>query len=431
MGGNPCALQLLKDQIMDLAPLYISNYQAINPDISIEIDTLARCCEGYTDIDTWAKSITDSINTRFSGRENLILIGHSMGGKAALYAVANDIGDISDKVMAVVTINSPVRVLSQYYVPGGGPMYEYCRTTLLGSDEGVCSSLAEYDSSEDGAKISETKHWLAFASAEPAPLSPLYDRTGVDVWPRNMDDGTVPLPAQFTEDADVIYYGEYGHSDIAKMDEPSMFIANKILGYIFGYPIECSVLARTGSLEHEADWLLGTDQWVDIVGGIAAESGTIRHTNSSLYKWQEWEDIFGEQIEGDTRAYSHVRLSSLPLITGLNNVSWLSPESKADFRIKVKSQAAPLTSIEIDWTIYKSSLFPPGQDRSFYDIEMTEGTPLASIRHASWMRNNPSNPVFWIWSEAQSPFRWFKAEWSIYQKEKRLRKIIDEIPSTG
>lgn len=413
-----------------MAPVYISNYEVANPDVSIEINTLARCYEGYTDIDSWAKNVTEAINTRFRDRENLILVGHSMGGKVALYAVANNIGNISDKVMAVVTINSPIRVLSQYYVPGGGPMYEYCRTTLLGSDDGVCASLATYDSSEDGAKISQTKHWLAFASAEPAPLSQLYDRTGVDVWPRNMDDGIVPLPAQFTEDADVIYYGVYAHSDIGKMEEPSKFLANQILRYIFGEAIECSVPARTGSLEHEADWLLGTDRWVDIVGGVIAESGTIQHTNSSFYKWQEWEDIIGEEIEGDIRAYSNVKLTSIPLITSIERVSWLTPRDKTDLRIKVKNQAAPLTSIKIDWTIYKSGLFPQGNERSFYDIEMTEGTPLASISHAAWMSDDAANPVFSIWSEAQSPFRWFKAEWMIYQKEERARNIISKIKPT-
>jgi len=35
--------------------------------------------------------------------------------------------------------------------------------------------------------------------------------------------------------------------------------------------------------------------------------------------------------------------------------------------------------------------------------------------------------VIWVRSHAQSPFRWFEAEWSIYQRETRIVKIIDEI----
>ncbi|MFC1953225.1 esterase/lipase family protein [Chloroflexota bacterium] len=431
MGGTPCTLQLLSDQILELAPLYTTSYETENPSISIEVNTLERCYSGYADIHTWANNITDAIDKRFKDKKNLILIGHSMGGKAALYAVANNIGNISEKVAAVVTINSPIRSLSQYYVPGGGPMFEYCRTTLLGSDNGVCASLATYDSSRDGAIVSENKHWLALVSSEPAPLSTLFDRTGVDVWPRNMDDGTVPLPAQFTENADVVYYGEYSHSDFASINGPGKFVANQILRYIFGEPIECSVYARSGSLEHEADWLLGTDQWTDIVGGIVATTGTIEHTNNYFYKWQEWEDIIGEYIEGDKRAYSHVSLSSLPIVSGIKQVSWLTLENENDLRINVQSQAAPLSSVNINWTIYKSGLFPPEKSRTFYDIEMTEGTPLAGIRYAAWLDDSPDNPVFWIWSEAQSPFRWFKVEWRIYQKETRLVNIINEITTNN
>ncbi|MFC1988404.1 esterase/lipase family protein [Chloroflexota bacterium] len=431
LGGNPCAFQLLTDQIMDLIPLYIDNYETAHPNTSIEVNTLSRCYSGYVDIHTWAKNITDAINIRFKDRRNLILVGHSMGGKAALYAVANNIGNISEKVVAVVTINSPIRSLSQYYVPGGGPMFEYCRTTSLGSDEGACLSLADYDSSQDGAIVSENKHWLAFISSEPAPLSPLFDRTGVDVWPRNMDDGTVPLRAQFTENADVVYYGIYGHSDITRIDEPSKLLANQIIRYIFGESIECSVITRTGSFEHEADWLLGTDHWTDIAGGVIADTGTIKHTNKYFYKWQKWEDIIGKHIEGDMRAYSHISLSSLPVVSDIKQVSWLTLENESDLRINVQSQAAPLTSVNIDWTIYKSGLLPQERDRTFYDIEMTEGTPLAGIRYASWLSESPNNPVFWVWSEAQSPFRWFKVEWSVYQKEKRLINIIGEITSTA
>ncbi len=427
MGGNPCSFQALSDQITEVLPFFIARYQEEHPDVTVEVNMLTRCYPGYADIYTWSKSVTDSINEHFGDKDNLILVGHSMGGKTALFAAAHNIGFITERVAAVITINSPIKNLDQYYVPGGGPMLNYCRTTLLGSDEGVCDSLAFYDSSEDGLKVSRDKHWLAFVSSESAPLSPKYDRTGVDVWPRNMDDGVVPLSAQLSDGADVIYYGEYGHSDVSTIDKATWILANNILFYIFGFPIECSVLARSGTMEHEADWLLGTDRWSDIVGGTATANGTIVHTNPYFYKWQEWEDIVGSCEEGSERSYSHVHLASLPVITSIKQAQWVDTDNTADCRLAISSVAGPLTTVKVEWTVFSSGLFTEGHERTFYDVKIRRGTPLASISNVSWWQDDPLNPVIWVRSHAQSPFRWFEAEWSIYQRETRIVKIIDEI----
>ncbi|MFC1949572.1 esterase/lipase family protein [Chloroflexota bacterium] len=428
MGGNPCTFQLMSDQIKDLIPAYIYRYQRMYPGTEIRVDTLSRCYPGYVGIATWAENVVDSINTRFSGKDNIILIGHSTGGKVALYAAARNTGNIADRVAAVVTINSPVRRLNQYYVPGGGPMEDYCRTTLLGSDQGVCNSLAVYDSSEDGLIVSQTKDWLAFVSSEEAPLSRQYDRSGVDVWPRNRDDGIVPLPAQFSDGADVVYYGEYGHSDVALLDEPSRLVADQILRYVFGDPIECSVPVRNGTLEHEADWLLGTDRWYDIVGGVVSSNGSILHKNHLYFQWQEWEDVVGDCSGDDIRAYSYVRLSSLPVLTSIQSAYWFSADDAGDCRLKIRSRMAPLMSVKVDWAVYQSGLLPSDTKRTFYDVEITEGTSLASIRHVAWLHDDdPCNPLIRIWSEAQSPFRWFKASWRIYQTEERTSYIMHRL----
>jgi len=47
----------------------------------------------------------------------------------------------------------------------------------------------------------------------------------------------------------------------------------------------------------------------------------------------------------------------------------------------------------------------------------------------SWVTNDPRDLRALVWSEAESPFRWFQAEWRIYFKEIRQRKVIDEIPA--
>jgi hypothetical protein len=164
-----------------------------------------------------------------------------------------------------------------------------------------------------------------------------------------------------------------------------------------------------------------------MVGGIVASTGIIQHKNHSFYKWQEFEDSVGEQVEGDIRAHSRIHLLSLPVLTSINEARWLISDNADDFRLKIKSRAAPLTSVKIDWTIYSSGLFPPDRERAFYNVEISEGTPLTGIRYVAWLNDDPRDPIIWIWSEAQSPFRWFKAKWYIYQKEIRQITIINKI----
>ena len=428
MGGNPCAFQNITDRINELLPYFIDRYQEKNTGISVKVNTLDRCYPAYVDINTWANNIADSINKHFEGKDNLILIGHSMGGKTALFATAQNVGNITDRVAAVITINSPIKKLDDYYVPGGGPMADFCRTAQLGNDKGACDSAAFYDSSADGLKVSREKRWLAFISAESTPLSSLYNQGGLDPWPRNLDDGAIPLPAQFSEGADVVYYGEAQHSEVGAKDTTSLFLANNIMFYIFGYEIEFSVPARSGIIEHEADWLLGTDQWSDIVGGIATANGTIIHRNPSFYKWEQWEDIIGKCEPGDERSYSHIHLDSVPILTSIRGASWVNSANASDCRLRVSTSAAPLSTVKADWTIFSAGLLPVETPRSFYDIEIIKGTPLASITDVKWWKDDPLNPVIWIRSQAQSPFRWFEARWTTYKKENRIVNVINDIP---
>ena len=428
MGGSPCSLQLLSDRIVARLPLYTPRYEQENPNTTIRVNTLIRCYPGYVDIQTWANNIADSIEKHFHGKDNLILIAHSMGGKAALYAVTHNIGGLANKVAVVVTINSPIKSLNRYHVPGGGPILDYCRTALLGSDQGICNSIDTYDSSQDGNWVGANKHWLAFISSERAPLSPQFDRAGVDTWPRYMDDSIVPISAQYSDGADIIYYGEYGHSDFGVTDEVAEYMADQILRYLFGRSIECCVFSRGGILEHTADWLLGTDYWNDIVGEVIASSGSLIHSNESYTRWQEWEDVVGESLPGDRKSSSRVRQVSLPLLTSIEEVRWFSSSNLEDFRLYLRTRAAPRSTVKVDWVVYQKGLLPVGTKRAYYEVEITNGTPLTGIRHASWGTDNPHDVRLRLWSEAQSPFRWFKAIWKVYHKESRTRNIIYEIP---
>ena len=427
MGGSPCALQRLSDWIKKTVGNYIYVYQQTYPDTKFEINTLSRCYPGYASIDEWANNIADSIEDHFAGRDNLILVGHSMGGKTALYMVANDVRGMRDKVAAVITINSPIKKLADYYVPGGGPVVNYCQTVLLGSDEGVCMSVTHYDSSLDGKWVGENKHWLAFVSAENAPLSLQFDRTGVDPWPRDMDDGVVPISAQYADGADIVYYGEYEHSEFSTSDAVSETLANYIMRYLFGYSIECAVLLDQGTFEHEADWLLGKDHWDEIYGEVLVDEGVVNFRNESFFRWADWEEIVGELIPGDRRSSAVIRQTSIPLLSNIREARWLTTDNPEDARIYLNLSAAPRTTIEVEWAIYLTPLLPETTPRGFYEVYITDGTPLVAITRTSWATDDPRDPRIRVWSEAHSPFRWFTAEWRTYYLETRQKNIVSEI----
>jgi len=429
MGGNACDFQLLSDSIKEQLPAYIRDYEQAHPGTKIQIDTLQRCYPGYVDVKTWANNIADSINKHFKNKKNLILVGHSMGGKASLYATAHNVGNLTDKVAMVITVNSPIKSLNQYFVAGGGSALNYCQTVWSRLDKGICDSLAQYDSGQDGSWVSHHKHWLAFISGEAAPLSEQFDAGGVDGWPRNMDDGIVPISAQYCDEADVIYYGNYGHSELEELDKVAEPMADQILHYLFGGQIECSVFVKGGNFEHEADWLLGTDRWEDIVGEVPAASGKLQHRNESYLHWQEWEDVVGECLpESKRSSYQVNRVKSFPLLTSVEESRWLSLDSPEDCQLYIRTRAAPRNSVQVDWTIYRQGLLPEGTKRDQYEVEITTATPLTSIKRVTWATENPRDTRLRIWSEAESPFRWFEARWRVYTKQSRQRKVIDEIP---
>ena len=94
----------------------------------------------------------------------------------------------------------------------------------------------------------------------------------------------------------------------------------------------------------------------------------------------------------------------------------------------MRTRAAPRSSVEVDWSIYQQGLLPAGIERDHYEVEIVTGTPLTRIEGVSWATDEPLDLRLRVWSEAERPFRWFKAEWRVYSKESRQRKVIDEIP---
>ncbi len=292
--GNAADMQLLSDSVEEQSKEYFSLYAQNNPGVSVQLNSLLRSYPNNVDLLTWATNIADAINTHFSGKSDLILVGHSMGGKAALYAVAHNVKGLADKVAAVVTINTPVKALNSYFIAGDGSARDYCRLRWLLSDVGVCSSLGDYDSSADGAAVAASKHWLAFISGETAPLSPQFDFGGVDGYPRDMDDGLVPIDAQYTDAADTIYYGQHAHSEVETQSNVTQFIADRILRYIFGGTVECTApTGRGGTFEHKAGILPINYSWNDTFGETPDGNGTIIRQNSSGYTHKAGRMLWG------------------------------------------------------------------------------------------------------------------------------------------
>jgi pimeloyl-ACP methyl ester carboxylesterase len=426
-GGNACSMQRLADAINERLPAYITEYEQANPGTEVRANVLLRCYPNDVDIETWADNIAESIDNYLPDKQNLVLIGHSMGGKAALYAVANDVGGLADKTAMVVTINSPIRSLQQYYFTGGASLLDYYRTLGMISDQGVSNSIIYYDSAEDGRWVAAARHWLAFIAGESAPFSPQFNVGGVDTMPRNMDDNIIPISAQYTDRADVVYYGEHSHNDFANLDEVSGSIAEQVLRYIFGGEIECSVLVRGGNLEHAAGWLPGTDYWEDVVGEVLVSSGSLQHKNESFFRWQEWEDVVGESPLGSTRSSYRIVLNKVfPFGTSVEEARWLNPDDTSDCQLYLKTRAAPRSTVRVDWQTYRQGLLAE-TERDHYEVEIVTGTPLTTVRYVSWLSGDLRDLRLRISSEAERPFRWFKAEWRVYAKESRYRQVIDEM----
>jgi pimeloyl-ACP methyl ester carboxylesterase len=428
-GGNASAMQLLSDTILEEIEPYVLAYEEAHPEIDVQVDIMNRSYPSDVDMETWANNIADSIGRHFHGKQNIILIGHSAGGKAALYAVANNVGGITEKVAMVVTINTPIKPMGRYYVTGGASVIDYCRARWLLADRGICDSISDYDSSDDGSWVASNKHWLSFISSESAPSSAQFDFGGVDAWPRNMDDSTIPISAQYSDAADVVYYGEHGHSDFTNSDEVAGFMAGQILDYVFGGTIDCSVFVRSDTFEHKANWLLGTDYWEDILGTVLMDSGRLEHFNESYFWWQEWEDVVGMECQEESMRSNYQVSAVNPFLffTGVSDSRWFVSYNSRDCRLYIQSWAAPRNRVKVDWEIDRQGLLPEGVERDHYEVEIFTGTPLTGIKYVSWLTDNPRDVRLRVMSQAESPFRWFRAEWRVYAKEPRERQVINEL----
>ena len=89
--------------------------------------------------------------------------------------------------------------------------------------------------------------------------------------------------------------------------------------------------------------------------------------------------------------------------------------------------AAPKSSVQVDWSVYEAGLLPAGISRDHYEVEIDTGTQFTRIGQVNWETGDSSDIRLRILSQAQRPFRWFKAQWRVYYEENRNRQIIDTL----
>jgi hypothetical protein len=423
-------MQPLQDGITDQLSEYVAEWKKANPGFKVQLNVLNRSYPNMVDTATWGRNIADTVNKRFPNLDNLILIGHSMGGKSAIYAVSHNLSGIGDRTSLVITINSPIRDLNSYYITGGGKVMDYYKTNFFMSDQGLVTSVASYDSSADGLAVSKQHRWLALISASTAPTSTIFSYvSGIDPAPRDMDDGLVPFTAQYADGADVIYYGVHKHGEVTSLQDVADLVAGNILDYVFGKEVQLSNFVDGGKFSHNADWLLGNDSWTNTVGEWSGNSSVIKHTNTSFTKWQTWEDTIGERNPNIPRSSFSVKRTSLPVLSGVIEARWLNPNDPSDARIYVKTRAAPRSTVSAQAGIYLVRFLPPGMLRSYSEVRISGGTPLTDITSVKWTSMDPRDLRITISSTAQSPFRWFTAEWRVYGTITVKRDIIGSIPS--
>lgn len=165
--------------------------------------------------DIWASNIASAITNPENIPEGakIVLIGHSMGGKAALYAVAANVGGITSRVARIITYNTPYLPLNQFRfnkaLAPSGTFLDGCTLFLpsLGipfiTTPALCKSLAEHDSTKDVAVITQAHNIEVYAlyQGEREAASPDCDipqslPVKWDLYPDHVDDGLVPVDAQ-------------------------------------------------------------------------------------------------------------------------------------------------------------------------------------------------------------------------------------------
>jgi pimeloyl-ACP methyl ester carboxylesterase len=325
--GEPFHMEPLKDKIEELLHEQGLELNHWNPDLP-----------NSDSLEDWSSNVANAIN-EWGTHERIVIVGHSFGGKVAIYAVYNDIGGMRDKVDTVITVNSPIRKYEGVYYNAYARSYRYpdFLISLFAKEIGCekTDSLKDVfisDCTDEANWVANNKRWLSIVSGERYPNDKKCNWGNVDLFPRDMDDGLVPLSAQYTDQADTVYYGVYRHDALFEnLSEGGGrdIITEIIVKYLLGEELEYSVLTCSGEYHHRADIWPGKDVWDDEVGQMG------------------------------TKERSHYEVEILPCttpLTGIESMEWKTPDPN-DLRINIKSYAySPWMFIKIRWRIYHKTM---------------------------------------------------------------------------
>ena len=199
-------------------------------------------------VDTWAHNVAEKITT-WDPSEDIVIVGLSMGGKVAVHLTANERFGVQDQIDSVITINSPLKSFDRYYNAFFGYQYPsfllpFMGTTVMdySKPDGFIDVIT-FDSCSEAEWIASEKELLTFISGEPSPADPLFDGGFGDMFSRVLDDGTVPLPAQYIDEATVVYYGVKQHESVFRdLEENGArdVIAKTIVDFLLGNQIMVS-----------------------------------------------------------------------------------------------------------------------------------------------------------------------------------------------
>jgi len=325
MPETPNVLIPLKEKINDLFD-----------DQGINLDFCYPHLPDSESVDTWADNVAREINN-WNPNGDIVIVGLSMGGKVAVHLTADDSFGVQDRIDSVITINSPLKSFDRYYNAFFGYHYPsfllpFMGTTVMNyiKPDGFIDVIT-FDSSNEAAWIASEKELLTFISGESSPADPLFDGGFGDMFPRVLDDGTVPLPAQYVEGSTVFYYGVKQHeavfrdlNDGGARDK----IAETIVDFLLGNSIMQSSKINSGTVFFNRQGLFSEDSFQKIV----SQEDMIEYNR----------DHFEIQISEESSLFHQALVSA----------EWASEDSK-ELSLKISGfNLRPFSEIIIDWLVY-------------------------------------------------------------------------------
>jgi hypothetical protein len=443
--GEPLSMTPLRDTLASKLKSKIAVYEQNNPGMNIQVNTWIPNLDNDESVSSWADNIANFVNDSLPDKENLILIGHSMGGKSAIYAVYNNSG-LKAKTLSVITINSPIEKMSNYKPITGYNIWEnFCDAWLNGQthdtgtgDNGVCASVAHHDSRDEARWIAQEKHLLMFISGELHPNSGQCDLPPefpiFDGLPRDQDDNLFPMSAQCVPEADVVYYGPYCHCALQDQDPAARnFMAETIASYVFGDLIGCSVLVREGNYDHKSAWGVETATWEDIRGDVLTCEGSWHRLCRSAPACFWNHQIVGCNPcpVGDERSrYEVYKSYPSDLWAFVDTYDWESSSDVNDCRIYFDARAESDNRLTVNWAVYRKGLLPCETPRDHYEVRVIDcNSHTTGISWARWETVNANDCRIRISSYAWEGTFWLSIGWQVYKKESRQVCLISDIVS--